>query len=84
MPFAGPTWFLAWLLLFSGVYAVIDAAPLKLQALPRLAWMMVMGAALGAIQFLMVIACGSNMAFMPITIGSLPFDVWFFTAGVSV
>ena len=83
-PDPGPPWFLAWLCLFNACYAFCGAdderAPtLAPPTLARLAWI---GAALGAVSAPLIAVLGGGFVMMPITFGSLPFDVLFFAGGV--
>lgn len=79
-PNAGPCWFLVWLLLFNCGYTLIGGEALVVQR-PSTSKLIGVGAALGGLQ-LAQISIAPSFVFMPITLGSLPFDICFFTAGV--
>lgn len=82
-PNSGPTWFLAWLLFFNVAYASMGEAGHAQQVrLPSLKVLLVSGAVLSAGQFGLIASGMVIFIFMPITVGSLPFDVAFFTAGI--
>ena len=80
-PNPGPLWFAAWLLVFNGVYALTDhAEPLRMRMVSPVKWL----ACCFPIQMLQVVlmaTSGGAFAFMPISVGSLPFDVLYFYAG---
>ena len=82
-PSPGPPWFCFWLLLFSAAYAGLEdgAAPADAPA-PTVAALVKVGLACGAVQYGVMAASPGQFVFMPITFGSLPFDVVFFAAGV--
>jgi len=81
-PDPGPTWFLAWLLIFNTCYVSFnDSIPIYQMQFPSLWKLVLFGCILGLIQF-SVTPVGGNFIFMPITFGSLPFDIAFFTAGI--
>ena len=81
-PDPGPTWFLAWLLIFNTCYVTFnDSIPIYELQFPSLWKLVLLGGILGLIQ-LSVMPVGDNFIFMPITFGSLPFDIAFFTAGI--
>lgn len=75
-------WFLAWLLLFSFAYTLVGGTPADWAAArPSLTKLCAAGAALGILQALQV-AYAPIFVMMPISFGSLPFDVVFFAAGI--
>ena len=83
-PDPGPPWFVAWLLLFSGSFAALRGPPLAAPPRPPLRRLLLWGGGLGLLQgVLMVLIPGGDFAFMPLTLGSLPFDVAFFCAGIA-
>ena len=84
LPNWGPCWFLAWLLIFNSCYVLIDSQqPNWMQALPSLTRLMFYGALLGVLQLgAVLLLLADGYMFMPITFGSLPFDIVLFTAGV--
>ena len=80
----GPLWFAMWLLIFSAAYACIrgDVGGDHLTASRPSFWTLLgAGAALGAAQATQFMFM-PVFPMMPITFGSLPFDVAAFTAGV--
>ena len=82
-PDAGPCWFLAWLLIFNSCYIMMDkTVPNYVMKFPSLLRLIIFGAILGVIQLGAFIVVPTGFLFMPITMGSLPFDVIFFSAGV--
>ena len=85
-PSPGPPWFLAWLLIFSGLLALVSdggrAEPDFLAcARPSLVMLCGCGAALGVLQFVEMIFV-PGLVFMPITFGSFPLYCAFYAAGV--
>eukprot|EP01083_Nonionella_stella_P068276 181184_1 len=83
IPNPGPCWFLAWLLIFNVCYVIMDEnVPFYVMKCPSLIRLTIYGAILGVIQLIVFIMVGDSFIFMPITLGSLPFDIVFFTAGV--
>lgn len=80
-PNAGPAWFLCWLLVFNVAYVAVVDGGAAMSARPSLARMCAGGAALGAVQGVMMVFM-PVFPFMPIFVGSLPFDVAFFVAGI--
>jgi len=83
-PDPGPCWYIAWLLLLSGAYAVIGGPPLPEAPRPALGRLVGWGALLGMVQaLLLALLPGGSFAFMPITLGSLPFDLAFYYAGIA-
>jgi hypothetical protein len=84
LPDPGPTWFLAWLIIFNSAYCMIggdsDSAEGKYPP-PTIARMLGCGAGIGLLQGGLMIPL-PNFIMMPMTFGSLPFDVLCFTAGV--
>lgn len=87
-PIPGHMWFVFWLLLFSIAYASIEQendAPTSLQqkAAPSACWFLCGGFAVGLLQagLVLVLKVGSFVA-MPLTIGSLPFDILAFILGI--
>eukprot|EP01083_Nonionella_stella_P068275 181182_1 len=83
IPDPGPCWFLAWLLIFNVCYVIMDEnVPFYVMKCPSLIRLTIYGAILGVIQLIVFILVGGSFIFMPITLGSLPFDIVFFTAGV--
>eukprot|EP01084_Bolivina_argentea_P300324 517831_1 len=83
---AGPCWFLLWLLIFNTCYVLIDhnLPFLKVKFPSILSIVVLYGACFGLIQFAVVAAIPEgNFIYMPITVGSLPFDILFFSAGVA-
>ena len=77
----GPCWFLAWLLLFNSLYLFIGGDNVT-AGRPGLGRMLVAGLLLAPVQFATIFVVGGSFLFMPITIGSLPYDILFFTSGV--
>ena len=80
-PSPGPLWFAGWLLIFSFTYTLCGG-PVVVQHFPPLGTLLVVALALGFVQFVLMIALPLGFAFMPITFGSLPFDICFFMAGI--
>ena len=84
-PDPGPTWFLLWLLIFSLLYAALDDDPNSPYAagLAGPTWAQLVGWSVpcSAVQAGLVVALPAGFLLMPITFGSLPFDVAFFVAG---
>ena len=85
-PDPGPSWFLAWLLLLNSCYCLIGGAPLVACPRPPLRNLILCyGIPLGLLQGVLQAASmsfGGVFLFMPITFGSLPFNILFFTAGI--
>jgi len=83
-PDPGPPWFLAVLLIFNEAFVFVDKDTLpswpSLRAL-RVYHLVILGVALGAVQVAQMIFAPAYL-FMPITFGSLPFDLLFFAAGL--
>lgn len=79
----GPTWYLAWLLLFSCSYAVIGGPPMAPMPRPHLLKLVGIGAALGLLQAGIIATGMGTFATMPISVGSLPFDIAFFAGGIA-
>eukprot|EP00035_Acanthoeca_spectabilis_P028350 m.470243 g.470243 ORF g.470243 m.470243 type:complete len:573 (-) comp29563_c0_seq1:188-1906(-) len=82
MPFAGPTWFIVWLLIFTAAYAAVDDSPGPPFTPPPLWILMATGALMGVLQLGMLLATGPNFGFMPVALNSFYFYVWFFVGGV--
>jgi len=83
-PNAGPCWFLGWLLIFNAMYLVMDdSVPIYIAKLPSFLKLLLIGIGLGVVQLIVcyVIVPG-GFILMPITLGSLPFDILFFVGGV--
>ncbi|KAK3269107.1 hypothetical protein CYMTET_22430 [Cymbomonas tetramitiformis] len=80
-PDAGPTWFLLWLLIFNTVYTFVGG-DIVTAPFPTLTSVFTWGFGLGFIQAVCMAVLPMGFIFMPITFGSLPFDILFFTAGV--
>ena len=74
----GPTWFLAWLIIFNFAYCLVggDSAEGKFPP-PTMRRMLVFGAGIGVLQGGLMTPL-PNFIMMPITFGSLPFDVLYF------
>ena len=85
IPYAGPLWFVVWLGVFSFFYAMVAEAggPASFAAceLPGAGALLGLGLGLGALQGAQMVGF-SLFPLMPISWGSLPFDVCFFYAGV--
>lgn len=81
-PVPGPTWFIFWLLIFNSVYATIRAedTPSEPAALPSFPRALAAAAGLGLIQAAGM-AVTSSFLSMPLTFGSLPFDIMAFWLG---
>lgn len=81
-PEAGPPWFVAWLLLLCSAYTAIGG-PSVTFARPSLGRLVLVSIGAGILQGLVcaVITTGS-FVYMPITVGSLPFDIMFFAGGI--
>lgn len=82
-PDPGPPWFLAVLLMFNEAFVFVDT-----ETFPSWSWEVVkirhlvgLGVVLGAVQCAQMIFAPVYL-FMPITFGSLPFDLLFFAAGL--
>lgn len=74
--------FLAWLLLFNAAYCCIGGPVISLGR-PRLCWMVAAGLLGGMLQYVLSHRFEmTSFALMPITFGSLPADMIFFTSGV--
>lgn len=87
-PNAGPAWFLCWLLVFNTAYALIDTSTGNPQYAnflvfprPTLLTLCALGMVAGALQAVQIMFL-PIYPFMPITFGSLPFDVLFFVGGL--
>jgi len=82
VPNAGPTWFLVWLLIFNVVYASLpdNFPPMNLTS-PGVLKMSMWAVTLVVIQLVLMFLM-ETFVFMPITIGSLPFNILFFACGV--
>lgn len=80
-PDAGPTWWLAWLVIFSVAYALVDAGPTLILERPHFGVLCACGALLGFVQGVQIVWL-PGWPLMPITIGSLPVNVGFFVAGL--
>lgn len=87
IPGAGPPWFVAWLLIFSVAYSLLGTKGYSgaqnanfVMARPNIVILCIIGAALGVLQGVQLLF--PLFVYMPITFGSLPFDVAFFTAGI--
>ena len=80
----GPLWFSAWLLVFNQVYAWVDhsSANRVNVPLPSLWKFLFVCLFLTLLQVATSTIAGGTFAFMPMTYGSLPFDVCFFYSGV--
>jgi len=82
VPNAGPTWFLVWLLIFNVVYASLpDNFPPRNLTSPGVLKMSMWAVTLVVIQLVLMFLM-ETFVFMPITIGSLPFNILFFACGV--
>ncbi|GMH81318.1 hypothetical protein TL16_g08892 [Triparma laevis f. inornata] len=81
-PNPGPLWFVGWLLVFNYAYSCTDhnthptimGCPSPFQMLKWTFW-------LNILQFGLIFAMGGTFAYMPLTLGSLPFDVMYFYGG---
>lgn len=87
-PEPGPCWFVLWLLIFSCAYAVLPHENSDPAAEPRPlfftgnVWATIgVGAGMGNVQIAVIVATGGSFLCMPISVGSLPYDVAFFAAG---
>ena len=79
---AGPCWFVAWLLIFNVLYCLIDAdVPYYNKQIPSFIKLSLYAIVLTILNTICILVLGGSFIFMPITIGSLPFDVMFFIAG---
>lgn len=86
-PDAGPPWFIAWLLLLSTAYTLVGTRLIGGEHIecqrPSFCCLLLIGLVLGILQgILMVMIPEGSFVFMPFTIGSLPFDIAFFTGGI--
>lgn len=83
--YVGPLWFVVWLFVFSFAYASVanDGGPDRhvVCALPGPGTLALVGAGLGVVQALQLLFFPA-FPLMPITFGSLPFDMAAFVAGV--
>ena len=80
----GPTWFLSWLLMFSALYAAVaddDARDETPASKPTLARACAFSLAATPVQVGLIFLTGGSFLFMPVTFGSLPYDVAAFAAG---
>ena len=79
---AGPTWFAAWLLIFNSIYAVTDhsAAAGSIVKFPSLIKLLLILLGFHGLDIL-TLSIGGEFGFMPISFGSLPFDILFFYSG---
>jgi len=81
IPNPGPLWFVGWLCIFNTIYASVDHSEPKVMACPTPFRLFAMSVPMMVLQILVnVIGLGSFL-FMPITIGSLPFDIMWFYGG---
>ena len=77
------TWFLAWLLIFNTAYALVAGGPDYIVCrAPSLTTLTALGFAVGIVQGIQIIAFPAPIFFLPISFGSLPFDIMFFVAGI--
>ena len=80
-PYPGPLWFAGWLLVFNGVYALTDhSLPFRMR-MPSPAKWLACCLPIQVLQVALMATSGGTFAFMPISVGSLPFDVLYFYAG---
>lgn len=81
-PNPGPPWFLAWLLIFNSAYVFIGGNNVELSR-PTFRRLLIFGFLCGLVQGLLIflIPTGS-FVMMPLTYGSLPFDIMFFAGGI--
>ena len=79
-PDPGPAWFLFWLMLISYAYSSLGG-PKATMARPSLLSMVGYGGVLcGLVQLGCIVVLGPQFITMPISFGSLPFDLLFFAA----
>ena len=72
---------LSWLLLLNTIYTFFDD-PAWTMPFPKMWNLVLMGAGLGLVQMVLMFTGITNFMLMPITFGSLPFDLVFFTGGI--
>lgn len=86
-PGPGPLWFVGWLFLFNfawAFYAKSVPGPAVLSwAAPSAVWLCILGALLGVAQLGLAAVGVTSFASMPVTFGSLPFDIASFLGGVA-
>eukprot|EP01084_Bolivina_argentea_P300630 518442_1 len=82
-PDPGPCWFLGWLLLFNVCYCIMDQQISYYEKkLPSTMKLILYGLVFGFIQLIVIILLSNgSFIFMPISVGSLPFDILFFISG---
>ena len=80
-PNPGPLWFAGWLLVFNSVYAVTDhSRPFRMRMTSPTKWLACCFP-IQVLQVALIATSGGTFAFMPISVGSLPFDALYFYAG---
>ncbi|GMH97635.1 hypothetical protein TrVE_jg9440 [Triparma verrucosa] len=80
-PNPGPLWFVGWLLVFNYAYACTDHSSPTIMPTPTPFQMLGWTFGLNILQFVLIALMGGTFAFMPLTLGSLPFDIMYFYGG---
>lgn len=81
-PDPGPCWFLAWLLILNSCYCIMDQnIDYYVKDIPVFWKITLYAIVLGILQAIVIVMVPAGFFFMPITTGSLPFDLLFFTSG---
>ncbi len=80
-PSPGPLWFVGWLLVFNFAYSVTDHSTPTVMELPSWGKWFGLAMAANAVNLPCMILMGGSFAYMPITLGSLPYDVMMFYGG---
>jgi fucose 4-O-acetylase-like acetyltransferase len=81
-PDPGPLWFVGWLCIFNTMYATLERKSYSNVVMTRPSLWKLMGIGIGAGVFQGLIFPLGQFITMPITFGSLPFDILAFTGGV--
>jgi hypothetical protein len=82
-PIPGPLWFVGWLMLMSFVYATTHNGPELIIPFPSPTKIVVVTIIATFLQIVCFIVAGGSTGFMPITFGSMPFDILFFWMGIA-
>jgi len=80
-PNPGPLWFVGWLLVFNTAYANTDHSTPNVMSCPTPSKMLLWCFFINILNWIVMIFGGGTFAYMPLTFGSLPFDVMHFYGG---